>query len=109
MASWIGRTIGISAIFALLVLPASCVVREYQLESRFARIAVGMRASEVTAILGKPWRIKDCEGEFKPYQRPDCAETFVYAAPFAPLTPWYPTVWFDRDRRVIHKYEFLSH
>jgi hypothetical protein len=87
----------------------SCVVHDSKLATGFAAISDGMTQDAVKAELGNPWNIRDCRsGEFRPSDLPNCVETYVYSSAWAPLNPWYPVVWFNRDGRVIGKFDISS-
>jgi hypothetical protein len=98
-----------AAAVLMVVLPASCVIRDHNLSARFATVTNGMSQVDVRDLLGRPWEIRSCNaGEFAPYDLPGCTEAYVYASAWTPLIPDYPVVWFDRDKRVIGKYHFVS-
>jgi hypothetical protein len=98
----------LAALVLLVVWSVSCVVRDRALDAGFVKISVGMSETEVIGILGRPWRVTDCTGIFAPYKRPDCAETYIYRSAWAPLNPYYPVVWFGKDKHVIDKAPFSS-
>jgi hypothetical protein len=101
-------------IVGLIVLlpPAcvgSCVIHDNLLASNFEQIAPGMQRQEVEAILGKPRSIEDCaQTAFKPWQRPDCRDAYLYPSWGIPLTPSMWVVWLNADGTVINKYRFVS-
>lgn len=87
----------------------SCAIHDELLASRFEQITPGMRLPEVEAILGTPRGIEDCaHTEFKPWQRPDCRDAYLYPSWGIPLVPSIWVVWFKADKTVIDKYRFVS-
>jgi hypothetical protein len=98
-------------IFALIaLLPAACIVHDHNLAAGFATISDGMTQNAVKTTLGQPSGVLDCSpGIFAPPGLPDsCVEIYVYASTWEPLNPEYHVVYFDREKRVISKYDFAS-
>ena len=65
---------------------------------------------EVVGILGRPHNILECTapGPFKPWQRPDCVETYLYPSWGQPIVPEMWAVWFNASGTAIDKYRFVS-
>ena len=96
------------AVPVLAAWTASCVIRDRTLDEAFAKISVGMSETDVDRILEPPRQVTDCTGMFVPYERSECTEAYIYASTWAPLNPYYPVVWFGKDKHVIDKYAFSS-
>jgi hypothetical protein len=99
-------------LVSVVLLPSSgiswLVVRDYVQDANFARITNGMLPKEVIVLMGRPIRLLQY-GETGGVHAPTtCSEEFVYASSGAPLLPWYPTVCFVNDGRVVSKYAFTS-
>jgi hypothetical protein len=98
----------------VLLLPPSCIegcaIHDRLLAANFERVAVGMPRDEVISVLGPPRDTVDCTapGPFKPWQRPDCAETYLYPSWGAPIIPEMWAVWFNASGSVIDKDRFVS-
>jgi hypothetical protein len=88
----------------------SCAIHDDLLASHFERVAVGMQRNDVVNVLGSPRSILDCAapGPFKPWERPDCAETYLYPSWGMPILPAMWVVWFDASGVVTDKYRFVS-
>jgi len=99
---------GLTVVLLSGVWGGSCIVRDRSLRRNFAAISDGTTQDQVLRIMGAPWKVGGCYGEFAPYDLDKCAETYVYASTWAPLNPEYPVVWFDRRNLVIGKFDFSS-
>jgi hypothetical protein len=101
-------------VLLALLLPAigvgSCVAHDKRVASDFQLVAVGMSRAQVVDLLGRPRSEIDCNaaGPFKPWQRPDCAEAYLYPSWGQPLIPGEWVVWFDNTDKAIDKYHFVS-
>jgi hypothetical protein len=83
--------------------------RDGYLSSGFEKVSNGMSRQEVVAIMGTLKRTLRCDEPM--FAAPDlrkCAQIEVYPVSFAPLDPGYYAIYFDRDKRVIYKFEFQS-
>jgi hypothetical protein len=85
------------------------IARAHMLDKAFERVPAGASQSQVVKLLGKPWKVDRCGELFGagPVE-PDCAEEYLYAPPFAPLTPQYYSVSFDNSGHVVKKYIYSS-
>jgi hypothetical protein len=83
--------------------------RDGYLGSGFDKISNGMSRQEVVAIMGRPKRALRCDEPMlaNPGLK-KCAKIVVYPVSFAPLDPEYYAIYFDRDNRVIYKFELQS-
>jgi hypothetical protein len=101
-------TAGIAALLLSTAWGGSCVLRDRRMAESFRAVSNGMTQDQVKSVMGAPWRTGDCHGEFAPYQLDQCTEAYIYASAWAPLNPEYPVVWFDRDKQVVGKFDFVS-
>lgn len=98
----------------IMLVPASyvgsCTIRDDRLAAHFEHVTIGMQRSEVIHVLGTPRYTQDCAspGPFKPQQRPDYAEAYVYPSWGQPLLPAVWVVWFNAKGVAIDKYNFVS-
>jgi hypothetical protein len=77
--------------------------------ANFESIAIGMTSDDVVRMIGTPDSVHPCNGwEFLNYDDPSCSQAYVYASTLAPLVPYYPVVWFNKDRKVIKVYAYSS-
>jgi hypothetical protein len=86
--------------------------RSHRFEKGYDQIEIGVSQESVRALLGKPALITDCTKTFGGYRRGDsepiplgCAEEYWYHSSFFPEA-W--SVGFDKDKRVIDKYHWVS-
>lgn len=97
-----------AAIILPLLCTASCILHDKMQDSRFARVAIGMAQQDVIDTIGRPARVLR-GGETGGLHAPtSCSEEYVYSSAAAPLLPWYPTVCFGNDGRVVSKYTYSS-
>ena len=70
-----------------------------------------MTDQQVIALVGAPrWRGRCGTSDYYSFvdSEEGSADCLVYASPFAPLNPYYPVVFLDRDNRVVDKYAYAS-
>ena len=106
-----GGVIALGVIVALCFWAWSCDRRAGRLDHDFDRVTVGMTDRQAIALLGAPkWRGRCGTSDDYPFidSQKGSIECLVYASPFAPLNPYYPVVFLDRDNRVIDKYAYAS-
>lgn len=96
-------------LFVAVAVLAAWIIRLHALQIHFDKIVLGSSHQQVLQMLGEPTvKTTTCRWEFVTRHVEGCAELYVYAYPGAPLLPRYPAVWFDKQGRVIDKYEYSS-
>lgn len=79
------------------------------MSTNFAAVADGVTQDQVIQLMGTPHNVGGCyDGALAAYHLDGCAESYIHASAWVPLNPEYPVVWFDRQKRVIGKYDFAS-
>lgn len=104
-----GWLTAITAALVLVTCISSCTIHNALLVADFEHVTVGMQRQAVTRVLGVPRYTRHCAapGPFRPWQRPDCVETYVYPSWGQPFLPSVWVVWFDGEG-TIGKYRFVS-
>jgi hypothetical protein len=105
-----GLVIAVLTVLVPLLCVGACAMHDEILASNFASVAVGMQRNEVVGVLGTPRYTQACTlpGPFRPSERQDCAETYVYPSWVQPFVPSVWVVWFDGKGIAIEKYHFVS-
>lgn len=117
-ASFVLRSRRVARVVLLLTLGLiACGVtfflwRSHQFEKGYDQIEIGLSQESVRALLGKATQITDCTKTFGGDRRGNsepipsgCAEEYWYYSSFFPEA-W--SVGFDKDKRVIDKYHWVS-
>jgi hypothetical protein len=82
--------------------------RQRQLNLIYQNIALGTTESELTGVLGHPWKDSTCGTMFGGSVPNDCVAELLYAAPLAPFTPEYWAYRYDTHGKLIDKYRYAS-
>lgn len=103
----IGFIILIMIIFSIIFF----VWRSYRYGSLYSQIEIGSPQTQVRSLLGKPSKTTDCTISYGGYSRdvketpPGCAEEYWYHSFFTPEA-W--SFRFDKEKKLIHKYHWVS-
>ena len=106
-----GALDGLGVIVALCLWAWSCDRRAERLDRNFDRVTNEMTDRQVIALVGEPdWRGRCGTSDAYPFvdSKEGSVDCLVYASPFAPLNPYYPVVFLDRDNRVTDKFAYAS-
>jgi hypothetical protein len=103
------RVLSVILPIALLIVGVISVnTRERTLLHNFGHVERGMSQEKAVQLLGEPKLInKTCKWEFVDKEVIGCAEVYIYDSPWV-INDEHPVVWFDKNKRVIEKYNYKS-
>ncbi len=80
---------GVLILTAVIVCGAIVWItrREHKLVTAFQNMPVGTMQAETKAQLGAPWKAGACGQVFGGNMPPGCKEEYIYASPYARLSP----------------------
>jgi len=102
------RLISFATVILVAVLFAFNIsARVRKLNGVYQFATTGTSISDVTTRLGSPWRETVCGVIFGGTEPQGCDRELIYAHPFPSVVPRYWAFRYDRNAKLIDKYEYV--
>jgi hypothetical protein len=105
---YMGKWLALLLVAAIIAGATWSIRRQHKLATGFEQARTGESEAELSAQLGKPWKLGRCGQVFGDTGSPHCTKEYLYASPYAPLKPEYWALRFNETGQLIEKYRFVS-